>query len=255
MLFRAECKRKSIHANLKNFEQNNSLQAHKNFLLSPENKETSGGKVSSDISEKGSLTVESALILPLFFLCICTIICFMDIYRVQTVNLAKLCHEAEEAGKYAYVTGETDDVVLPKIYRYQIPISIVSLPDLIFYNSVKVHPWTGYQGERVQEDTDSEMVYVTENGGVYHVSSECSYLDLSIRQCAGSEVADLRNESGGKYHACVKCARGEDPASVVYLTDSGDCYHNEAGCSGLKRTVRLVKKSEVENLRVCSRCG
>lgn len=255
MLFRTEYKSKSILANLKKIKQSNSLQAHAAFLLFPKNKKRSGGKVSSDISEKGSLTVESAFVLPLFFLCICTVICFMDIYRVQTVNLTKLCQEAREAGKYAYATGVEGDVTIPGLYRYQIPFSIIPLPDLIFYNSVKVHPWTGYHGENTAENTDCEMVYVTESGGVCHASAGCSYLDLSIHQTSGSKVGTMRNESGGKYHACDKCARGEEPAAIVYLTDSGDCYHNESGCSGLKRTVRLVKKSEVKHLRMCSRCG
>ena len=52
-------------------------------------------------------------------------------------------------------------------------------------------------------------------------------------------------------HACERC--GGDSA-LVYYTEKGDCYHSQASCSGLKRTVRLVKKSEIQAYIQCERC-
>ncbi len=252
MLFRSEKKNRKQ----KNKRKSNihSLQAQRNFLFIPKNKKDSGGKVSQDTYGRGSLTVESAFVLPIFFLCICTLICFMDIYRLQTVKLTQLCQKTREMGMYAYTAGTEEDIELPSIYRYQVPISFVPLPDLVMVNRIRVHPWTGYHGGR-SEDTTEEMVYVTQTGGVYHLSAGCSYLDLSIRQTSGSGVGALRNQNGEKYHACERCAKQQSHAEIVYITDSGNRYHSLATCSGLKRTVRLVKKTDCEGKRVCSRCG
>ena len=77
MLFRSKKIKKII-------KKENSLQARFCHLFFPKNKRRFGEKVSSGISRRASLTVESAVILPVFFLCMCTMICFMDIYKVQT---------------------------------------------------------------------------------------------------------------------------------------------------------------------------
>ena len=36
------------------------------------------------------------------------------------------------------------------------------------------------------------------------------------------------------------------------MTKSGNRYHNLESCSGLKRTVKLVKQSDVHGMRACS---
>ena len=45
--------------------------------------------------KKGSLAVETALVLPLFFLGMVTLISFMDIYKLQTEHLTALCTKAK----------------------------------------------------------------------------------------------------------------------------------------------------------------
>ena len=43
--------------------------------------------------------------------------------------------------------------------------------------------------------------------------------------------------------------------SAVYITEKGNRYHNQKTCSGLKRSVRLVKESGLSGIHACSRCG
>ena len=50
--------------------------------------------------KKGSLAVETALVLPLFFLGMVTLISFMDIYKLQTEHLTALCTKAKQAGSF-----------------------------------------------------------------------------------------------------------------------------------------------------------
>ena len=210
--------------------------------------------------KKGSLAVETALVLPLFFLGMVTLISFMDIYKLQTEHLTALCTKAKQAGMYAYLPGgdSVDDITLPDIYTYKPFGGLIPLPDVGVYNHVKVHAWTGAEesGKGSGNSTEpEEMVFVTESGSVYHTKAGCRYLNLSITQVSGSSVSQRRNDNGEKYSPCETCSRHQNPSGTVYITGSGNRYHNDASCSGLKRTVRLVKKSQLGDMHVCSKCG
>lgn len=104
-------------------------------------------------------------------------------------------------------------------------------------------------------EKQEEMVYVTESGSVYHRKLGCRYLKVSIQQVAGSGISSMRNSYGEKYAACESCSRGQKPAGSVYVTSTGNRYHNQETCSGLKRTVKLVKLSQAGSMHACSSCG
>ena len=124
-----------------------------------------------------------------------------------------------------------------------------------FYKeTMRIKAWTGYEAGGVGEE-DDQIVYVTDTGVVYHKNPHCTHLDLSIHAAASSELNSLRNENGGKYHACEKCVHGSSMGGSVYITDQGDRYHNSLTCSGLKRTVYTARISEVPGKRACSKCG
>ena len=209
--------------------------------------------------KKGSLAVETALVLPLFFLGMVTLISFMDIYKLQTEHLTALCTKAKQAGMYAYLPGgdSVDDITLPDIYTYKPFGGLIPLPDVVVYNHVKVHAWTGADETAFSGETrePEEMVYVTETGTVYHKKAGCRYLKVSINQISGSSLTHARNDSGQKYSPCESCSRNQKPSGVVYVTSSGNRYHNLATCSGLKRTVKLVKESQLGGMHACSSCG
>lgn len=209
--------------------------------------------------KKASLTVETALVLPLFFFGMVTMISFMDIYKVQTEHLTVLCQRAKEAGMYAYAADGNgpEEITLPDAYFYQPVGGIILLPSVWTFNTVKVHTWTGTE-RRSGNSKDGEnetMVYVTESGKVYHRSLSCSYLNLSITEVSGSTVSSRRNAYGEKYDACESCSLHQKPAATVYITEKGNRYHNQKTCSGLKRSVRLVKESGLSGIHACSRCG
>lgn len=242
-----------------------SLKKRQN-LFSPMNrcKEELSGKVSLRASlkklQKASLAVETALVLPVFFLGMVTMISLMDIYRVQTEHLSALCEKTKKAGMYAYgVSGSgPEEVTLPDLYIYEPVGGLIPLPKVPMHNIVKVHAWTGREYEAFgdgEQGEGEEMVYVTESGTVYHKKMECSYLDLSVTTASGNGISSMRNIYGEKYTACETCSRGQKPAGNVYITKSGNRYHNLGSCSGLKRTVRLVKHSHAKNMGACSRCG
>lgn len=207
---------------------------------------------------RGSMAVETVLVLPVFFLAAVTMISFMDIYRLETEHLSVLCGKAKQAGMYAYVPDGDglEEIILPDVYSYEPAEEIVPLPAVRLGNVVRVHAWTGAK-EEISDSTEEPepMVYMTETGSVYHSSLGCSYLNLSIDQVSAKRAAAMKNDYGETYTACETCSRGQAPAGTVYITRKGSHYHNSETCSGLKRTVRLVKKSDAGACHACSRCG
>lgn len=152
----------------------------------------------------------------------------------------------------SYVSPETGEMNIKVTYMIQLPVPMVGLPSAEIEQSFKLSAWTGYMSGGKGSD-GADIVYVTDNGEVYHEDYRCSHLHLSIRAVGFDEIQELRNEGGGIYHACEKCAYGS-PMGSVYITDTGDRYHNSLNCSGLKRTIHAVKRTEVKGLGGCSRC-
>lgn len=260
-------KEQFVFGNRIRIERIRSLTRYHLLLIPPTYKRISihAGKTSLRTSlKKASIAVETALVLPIFFLGMVTMISFMDIYKLQTEHLTKLCEKTKEAGMYAYILDGSgpDNITLPDFYTYEPIGGLVPLPDVRIFNTVKVHAWTGKEyaneeGQAGSEEKEKEpMVYVTENGSVYHKDIGCSYLDLSISHVSKNAAEGLRNHYGEKYSPCETCGKGQDQGGMVYITETGNRYHTLESCSGLKRTVRMEKQSHVSGkMHACSRCG
>ena len=83
MLFQKEKEDKNQINRLDQKRERRSRRAF--FLLSPISRKTLSGKVSlCTFLKKASLTLETAMALPLFFFGVLTLLSFMDIYKVQT---------------------------------------------------------------------------------------------------------------------------------------------------------------------------
>lgn len=132
------------------------------------------------------------------------------------------------------------------------------------WNRYYGHFWNGYAmpganagaGGMPGADTGSAgvTVYVAENGSVYHRSRDCTYLSLTVREVAGSQIEHERNGNGGKYYRCKKCGKGDVPTEV-FVGAEGERFHYDRNCSGLKRTFFSIFLEEADSYRPCSRCS
>ncbi len=243
---------------------------------------------------RGSMTVEAALTIPLFLFAVLCLVYLLEIQAVQFSVRAAAQSAAKEAAQEAALLPALNPVSLKSdivntvgadrlersiisggsagiqcwtsyfdtgrgtihicvAYRVRLPF-----PDYTNLGSrvnceFEVKAWTGYKKPGLESEDDS-IVYITEHGRVYHSDYHCTYLQLSIQFVPYSGLSGLRNESGGRYHACEKCVHGSTMAGV-YITGYGNKYHNSLSCSGLKRSIRAVKKSEVSGMGGCSRCA
>lgn len=134
--------------------------------------------------------------------------------------------------------------------------NVFGLPEQLLVNRARTHAWTGYCVNGAGGGEEAErMVYVTENGTVYHLSRSCTHLDLSISTVAAKEVHKTMNTFGNGYRECEICGGRFSAQDTFYITKEGDCYHTSLACSGLKRTIYAVPISQVGDKRPCSRCG
>lgn len=246
------------------------------------------------MTRKGSLTIEAAFGIPLFLFAALCLIWLIEIQsiRISILNAAQSAAKAAaestavfpvlDTGKLksdmadilgkermersilyggasgvsldgSYLSPVTGEIKVCLSYRVKIPLPILKNPSARMEETFKVSGWQGYMPGGFS-DRDQDIVYVTENGTVYHEDYSCSYLRLSIRYVPYAGISDLRNENGGKYYPCEKCVSAA-AMSGVYLTNEGRRYHNSLTCSGLKRTIRAIHRSEAGGLGGCSRCS
>ena len=141
-------------------------------------------------------------------------------------------------------------------YQMQVPFDIFGVGKLNFVARARCRTWdgsksdiTGYKGN---------MVYVTPNGEVYHVSDKCTYIVKSVKSCNYHSIDEKRNLSGGIYYPCNACAEGRTPIGMqlVYYTNYGNRYHLESVCSNLKTNVFSMNENAAKKkYRPCSKCG
>lgn len=171
------------------------------------------------------------------------------------------CIKGGFAGIHTYLSSymeenNTVDVVIN--YKIETPTLFLKLDNFQIVQRSKLRGWNGYKPLlKVKEETDQdteEMVYIAETGTVYHTSRECTHLKLSIKLVPFEQVENLRNNSGGKYKKCQVCSSGSKIEGLVYITTTGDRYHINGNCSGLKRTIKELPLSQVKDRNLCERC-
>ena len=154
------------------------------------------------------------------------------------------------------IDSDNDIIDIKLSYRVGTPFDIAGIRSFMMAGRFYGHLWNGYEisGNGASE-TQEQIVYITENSEVYHLTTACTHLRLSVHAVDYSSVGDERNGSGGNYYPCEICAKGEIPATV-YICSEGDRYHYSGECYTLTRTYTAVPLSEVaDSRRPCSRCG
>ena len=156
------------------------------------------------------------------------------------------------------IFGSDDRMDIIVTYSVSPWSSLIGFQPFRMANRYYAHIWNGY---RVSADAGeagevTKIVYVTETGTVYHTSMECTHLQLSVHEISLSGTGGTHNFWIGGNRPCSKCAHGPMP-SKIYITNEGDRYHYDRGCSGLKRTVSsmTMEQAQEAGYRPCSRCG
>ena len=193
--------------------------------------------------KKGSLTVETALVLPFFMIILLAFFSFF----LQYASAAELkIQAAAEAKKVGIAVGSTvpDDSGEVTIYKSKIIDDSRIMPyqkQRTVTQMAVCRAWIGF----TKLEASEIYVYATPEGSVYHLQNDCTHLNLSIQSTTLAKAVK-------KYRECEHC--NEEFGILVYVTEYGECYHSERNCSGLKRTIRRVPLSSVDGRGCCIRC-
>ncbi len=259
----------------------------------------------------GSLTVESAVVLPLFLFAVLTLLYLAETIRLSG-NIEEALHQSSrELATYSYaythgtgdeslglvggkavsltlgrsmvlkhagntyldeapvsggseglsflrssVLGDDDTIDLIATWRIKPLFACFGIEGSTVQSRARIKAFTGFDNTRHNgnEETEEEIVYITESGTVYHRDRGCRHLNISVRETSEEAVKNERNESGAKYYPCEFCG-GHSGSGKLYITDDGDRYHTSLSCPGLKRGIRAVPISEVGGRPPCKRCG
>lgn len=240
--------------------------------------------------QKGSYTLEVAIIVPLmasylvmllFFFVLLEIQCEVDdaiMYAGRKTAVESCIIDSEEAlflsaeAYFLYALQET-----PLIERYvkygswgiSLWTSEISKEDIILRAEYIVElpfPFFGineislssanqfrkWVGDQILED--GTYVYVTPYGQVYHKDLTCRSINLSVKKTTIKEIYFLRGKNGQKYYECGNCQWKDSGKEKVYYTDYGTLYHKDIGCSAIKRTIEKIKIEDIGEKRPCSFC-
>ena len=265
---------------------------HLRFPLKLQNKQLKNRRTSAFTS--GSITIEASFVVPIFFFAAICLLYLFEIMAIQTAVRSGMSYagkkQAEEmyggliaspgsleediaraigedrlersiivggsqgiTCNQSYISQTTKVLTLEVEYKVKIPFPLFSLSEIPYREVMQIKGWTGYvptgfAGER------EKVVYITETGVVYHENYKCTHLDLSIQLVAKEGIEELRNQYQGRYTPCNRCGNGAG-GDGVYITDTGNHYHNQIACSGLKRTIFAIPISEAIERGACSRCA
>ncbi len=267
-------------------------------------------------NNQGSITIEAAVVLPLFVLVLIAIASLMQMIRANSVINYTSYSAGKELALYSYgenlvtdipdplvknlvnkvmgqgyaynriqsavdkrddleklfvggsdnislfrtsvkANGKKDDIVdIAVTYKLRPLCNVFGIGNYDMISRARLHPWTGYSYDNSAGITDEDrIVYITENGSVYHLTKDCSYLDLTIIETSSDEVSSLTNQYGKSYTPCEVCMKGKSNNSLLFVTASGSKYHSSLTCSGLKRTIIAISIKDVGDKKACSRCG
>ena len=248
----------------------------------------------SAFTSKGSLTLEAAIVVPIFFFAILTLTYLLEMMAIQTTVRNALYSVAKESADQAYTgtlltSDRMEQRMVETIGRERLEQSAISrgasgldcketkcnwssgvmdlsvryqveIPILMF----RITPITceetirvkGWTGyvSAIEDEAENDIVYVTDTGIVYHRDADCTYLDMSIRSVHVDKLEELRNQSGGKYYPCEVCGKKAGESTLRYITEYGTRYHTSLECKKIKRNIYAISIEEAYGLGGCSKC-
>lgn len=229
---------------------------------------------------KASLTVETALVLPIFLFAVINILYVSNFFYEDAKRIASNTETAKDLAIASYVIENVMDVnILSQLDLPQAVENSVLADDYIdiyspaktdaffmpltnfsYYtvNRATCRKWIGATDDsRENEDQQGEerIVYVTEQGEKYHLYRNCTYISRKPEMIQKSDISGARNESGAKYYPCDLCDASDSDA--YYIVSYGTRYHTDLNCSALKRNVSEVtlEKAKEDGKTLCAKCG
>lgn len=262
-------------------ETDSSLANH--FIIVPLSKK----ERASTFTSQASITLEAAVVIPLFFFAVMCLVYMLEMMAIQMTIHHALHSVGKEIAQEAYnspmiSTYGIEQRVIRNIGEERLADSMVAggvagmdcshsasnwntavidlsvryeleIPVLFFRIPLVTREETlrvkGWTGyaNGAEGQGQKQMVYVTDYGLVYHEDMACTYLEMSIRTIRPEDAKE-------QYAACEFCKRENKEGNTYYVTDYGQRYHTTLDCSRIKRNIYAVPLEEAYALGGCSKC-
>ncbi len=245
--------------------------------------------------DRGSLTIEASLVIPLFLFASFMVLSLIDLLRFH-LNLTEAIHqESKRLAMEAYTDGIDEGAIraavinrLPEgllrkapvkegaggidfgdshydngeilrisaVYEGCLPYDTSGLFKHRFCAKCVIHTMTGY-------DRGLKETGVIREDEEYVYVTETGTVYHRDRECSYLRLSirqvsyeSLKDLRNSSGHKYYPCKDcGPVSGGTVYITRDGTSYHKSLDCSGLKRTVNCIPLSRVGARGPCSRCG
>ena len=186
---------------------------------------------------EASVTVESAIVLPVFLLFMIGIICIMSMISTYISVLGYVCHKGKQLACNGYLSsnlGVEDENLLD--IGQDILRSLYVTEDLS-ERSVSI----------AGEAKGFKCICNDINDDVLEINTYYKYeLPTSIFGLNRMRVAyDIKFKKWTGYDI----SKGENKEELVYITKTGNVYHTSKACTHLKLSTMAIDVSEIKNMR------
>lgn len=196
--------------------------------------------------KKGSMTVEAALVLPLFLFAFLNLVSLMELYRLQS-NLSQAMYTTvKEMAVYghAYSQLTKDDCNHLESYGLTYLYGAGRVKSCLSDNYLEHAPIAGgftgisWLHSTMMENQCIDFVatyQATPMFGSMGFAKIPLYNRLRTRAWTGYDIPLIQEQ--------------QQNTKLVYMTPQGDVYHETKSCPYLRLSIRAVAKEEVGNLR------
>jgi len=251
--------------------------------------------VKSFSRQRGSLTVEAAMVLPVFLIGMVSLISLFSMLIIY-MNVQQAL--AEEAGKLSESCMDGHNVAVSEVKEDVLSILLSSntyfnfvkdgldgisfddssLNDAEYLEIVAAYAFVPFginmfelaeipicQRCLIHVDNGYGRAYIGRDGDEEYVFiTQDSQVYHRNRECSylrlsvrqvKSEEVPFLRNRSGAKYYSCESCHSSLSDNKLYITTDGNRYHSRVSCPGLKRTVRAVRISEITDRRPCSRCG
>lgn len=195
------------------------------------------------LSSSASLTVEAALVIPLFLFFSVAVVSFLSIISLQSDIQIQMEEAAREAGKRAYLL-ERKNIETTGINTFTLGASVIKGDLKKELDNSRVTGGSGGVNTLLSTyDADSGVIDIVLNYTykIPFLPDRVSSVSLSQRSYSRAWIGrELDDPESGE---------NDEEDVMVYITETGSVYHKSKSCSYLDLSIRGVSGAGVDLLR------
>lgn len=159
------------------------------------------------------------------------------------------------AGSKLLDDGETVNLVV--MYQIRLPFSVFSLASIKRTNACYLRAWIGQEGGlggNPEGDDEEDPIVYVGRDSTRYHLSASCHYLDNHLTAVSADQVESYRNESGSRY--TPCARcGSQAGGTVYIMPSGEHYHSSRSCSAIQAYVSAVRKSTVEYLGPCSYCS